>query len=81
MQETEDTIIYPEVPPLSLLGELKSTCCQMLWHSCFVRAPVSMPHGAVQTQSSLEITISCLKIINLILKDRKNTYMYTLCME
>lgn len=55
-QETQDTIIHSEVPPLSLQWELKSTCCQVQWHSCFPLAPVRLSHGAETNYSRLEMT-------------------------
>lgn len=56
MQEAQDTIIHSKVPPLSVQWELKSTCCQVQWHSCFPFAPVEPVSGGRANQSSLEIT-------------------------
>lgn len=56
MQEAQDTIIHSKVPPLSVQWELKSTCCQVQWHSCFPFAPVEPVSGGRTNQSSLEIT-------------------------
>lgn len=56
MQEAQDTIIHSKVAPLSVQWELKSTCCQVQWHSCFPSAPVEPVSGGRTNQSSLEIT-------------------------
>lgn len=57
-RENRDTIIRSEVSPLSVQCELKSTRCQVQWHSCSPSALVSS-HGEVGTvnQGGLEITV------------------------